>query len=88
MLVVHDVEDVFVDDLLEVGDVHDHAGDGIDGPLHCHLHLVVVTVAVGVVAGTVHRGVLCLPEFVAVEPVGGAELLDPSDVADRGRHRG
>lgn len=88
MLVVHDVENMFVDDFLEVGDVHDHAGDWVDGALHCHLHLVVVSMTVGVVARAVHLGVFCLPKLVAVESVGGAELLDPGNVADGGSHGG
>ena len=70
-------QDLLLEDLHQVGQVHHHARRGRNLAAHGDLEVVVVPVAVRVVADPVQPPVLLVGELGVVEPVTGAEGLAP-----------
>lgn len=74
--------DDFLNAPLQVSQVHDHASETINLSPHCHLHFVVVSMTIGIVAFSINSFILLITKVNAVESVTGAEALGPGDVAD------
>ena len=78
------IEEICLRERIEVCEVADHAGSGVDPTAQGDLHGVVVTVSVGVIAFTEDGAVFGRIVGVRVETMGGAEMVKAVEIGLHG----
>jgi hypothetical protein len=82
--VIEAIEDFFAHTIIELNQIADHAGFGIDGSNYDHLDDVIVAVAMRVIALSVDGSILRFAELVGMQTVRSTERVAASEVGFHG----